>query len=97
VLYKYLNLYCKYQGISFYSALKKKTKQVQLISIREQNRQREEEINKDLTPKNKNKKFPCNLLAALSFFYPLIGFNLFGNSRKEKMQRYWLQKKKRIG
>jgi len=87
--YKYLGLMINAKD-SMYSA--EQIRQVQLISIREQNRLREAQQQKtDL--QNKIKIY--SLLAGLAVF-SFIGFLLFRNSRKEKNAKLQLQKKNEL-
>jgi signal transduction histidine kinase len=87
--YKYLTLTVNTKD-SIYS--NEKTKQVELITVREQNRQREIEQQK-LDLQNKIKIYA--LIAGLIVF-TFIGFILFRNSRKEKNAKILLQKKNEL-
>ena len=87
--YKYLDLAVNTKD-SIYSA--EKTKQVQLISIREQNRRHELEQQK-LDLQNKIKIYA--LIGGL-IILAFIGFILYRNSRREKKAKIELQKKKEL-
>ncbi|MFZ1799035.1 MAG: hypothetical protein WAU24_04160, partial [Chitinophagaceae bacterium] len=84
--YKYLDLTVATKDLIYSN---EKTKQVQLITVREQNRQREIEQQK-LDLQNKIKIYA--LIAGLIIF-TLIGLILYRNNRKEKNAKIELQKK----
>ncbi len=87
--FKYLNLTVNTTDL-IYST--EKTKQVQLISMREQNRLREAEQQK-LDLQNKLKIYA--LISSLVVF-TLVGLILFRNSQKEKNAKILLQKKNEL-